>query len=227
MSLSNAVWPGLDRDGIVLVPVGSTEQHGPHLPLDTDTRIARAVAGELAQLLGARVAPAVPYGASGEHQAFPGTISIGTEALTAVLVELGRSLTEWAAQVIFVNGHGGNLDALGAAGRFLRGEGRRVSWVPCVTRGGDLHAGRSETSLMLHLDPTRVRLSLAEAGHTGSLTELLPRLRAGGVASVSANGVLGDPAGASASEGGELLRRMVSEAYARIRTQVVVAGHRA
>ncbi|GAB7003068.1 mycofactocin biosynthesis peptidyl-dipeptidase MftE [Nocardioides sp. AN3] len=223
MSLSDAVWPDLAGAGIVLVPVGSTEQHGPHLPLNTDTVIAQAVADELAPLLGARVAPAVPYGASGEHQAFPGTISIGTEALTTVLVEMGRSLTEWAAQVVFVNGHGGNLDALNRAATLLRAEGRRVSWVPCATRDGDLHAGRSETSLMLHLDPHRVRLGQAEAGNTGSLAELLPRLRAGGVAAVSANGVLGDPSGATAAEGNELLRHMVSAAYDRIRTQVVVA----
>ncbi|GAA1949233.1 mycofactocin biosynthesis peptidyl-dipeptidase MftE [Nocardioides panacihumi] len=222
MSLSNAVWPDLTRGGTVLVPVGSTEQHGPHLPLDTDTTIARAVADELGPLLGARVAPAVPYGASGEHQAFAGTISIGTEALTSVLVELARSLTVWAAQVVFVNGHGGNLDALEAAVTLLRAEGRHVSWLPCATPGGDLHAGRSETSLMLRLDPTRVRLNLAEAGNTGSLRELLPRLRAGGVAAVSANGVLGDPVGASAAEGEQLLRRMVSDAYDRVRTQVVV-----
>jgi mycofactocin precursor peptide peptidase len=223
MSLSNAVWPDLTRDGLVLVPVGSTEQHGPHLPLDTDTAIAQAVADELAPLLGARVAPAVPYGASGEHQAFAGTISIGTHVLNAVLVELGRSLTEWAAQVVFVNGHGGNLAALNAAVSLLHAEGRRVSWVPCATPGGDLHAGRSETSLMLHLAPHRVRLSQAAAGNTAPLAELMPRMRAGGVAAVSTNGVLGDPAGATAAEGEELLRRMVSAAYDRVRTQVVLA----
>jgi creatinine amidohydrolase len=98
-----------------------------------------------------------------------------------------------------------------------------VSWVPCATRGGDLHAGRSETSLMLHLHPTRVRLGLAEAGDTRSLVELLDRLRAGGVFSVSPNGVLGDPTGASAGEGEQLFRRMVGDAYDRVRTQVVVA----
>jgi creatinine amidohydrolase len=223
MSLSHAVWPDVTRDGLVLVPIGSTEQHGPHLPLDTDTTIAQAVTDEVAPLLGARVAPAVPYGASGEHQAFPGTASIGTEALTVVLVELARSITQWAAQVVFVNGHGGNLDAVRAAVAKLSAEGRQVSWVPCATPGGDLHAGRTETSLMLHLAPHRVRLGRAEPGNTASLSELLPALRAGGVVTVSANGVLGDPAGATAAEGEELLRAMVSDVYARVSTQVVVA----
>ena len=138
-----------------------------------------------------------------------------------VLVELGRSLTEWAAQVVFVNGHGGNLEALGAAVSTLRSEGRRTSWVPCATPDADLHAGRSETS-MLHLRPHRVRLSQAEAGNTAPLAELLPRMRAGGVGAVSANGVLGDPSGASAAEGEAMLRRMVSDAYDRVRNQVVL-----
>jgi creatinine amidohydrolase len=220
MSLADTAWPEVATRGTVLVPVGSTEQHGPHLPLDTDTVIATAVARELAPLVGATVAPALSYGSSGEHQSFPGTVSIGTEALTSVLGELGRSLTTWAAKVVFINGHGGNLDAVRAATGLLRQEGRDVACVPCAVAGADLHAGRTETSLMLHLDGNRVRLRHAVAGNTSSLTELLPELRAAGVASVSANGVLGDPSGASAAEGAELLRAMVSEAKYRLETIV-------
>ena len=89
---------------VLIVPVGSTEQHGPHLPLDTDTRIASAVAGAAATRLAAgadgrqfMVAPAVAYGASGEHQGFPGTVSIGSAALELVLLEFGRSVSDWAA----------------------------------------------------------------------------------------------------------------------------------
>ena len=153
MSLVDRPWPEVVPGGMVLVPVGSTEQHGPHLPLDVDTVIATAVADELAPLIGASVAPAVPIGASGEHQSFPGTISIGTDALTTVLVELGRSLTTWASRVIFVNAHGGNLDGLTAAISTLRTEGREVTWVPCQVPYADLHAGCTETSLMLHWPP--------------------------------------------------------------------------
>lgn len=220
MSLVDAVSPMVMRGGLVVVPVGSTEQHGPHLPLDTDTVIAAAVATELAPLLGGVVAPPLAYGASGEHQSFAGTISIGSEVLTAVLVELGRSLSTWAAEVVLVNGHGGNLTAVRRAVEILRHEERLVRWTPCAVAGGDAHAGRTETSLMLHLDPARVRWREAVCGNTGPLTDLLPLMRADGVAAVSPNGVLGDPRQASASEGRQLLTDMVSAAYHRLQTAV-------
>lgn len=222
MSLADRPWPDIVRGGIVLVPLGSTEQHGPHLPLDVDTVIATAVADDLAPLTGATVAPAVPIGASGEHQSFPGTISIGTDALTALAVELGRSLTSWASRVVFVNGHGGNLEGLEGAVRTLREEGRDVAWVPCQVPEADPHAGLTETSLMLHLAPERVRLRQAVSGNTRPLGDLLPLMRSGGVEAVSANGVLGDPTGASAEMGKRILVRMVDAAYDRLRFGALV-----
>lgn len=194
---------------LVLVPVGSVEQHGPHLPLDTDTVIAEAVArGVAEQLPGTWVAPALSYGSSGEHQSFPGTASIGTEALAHVVVELVRSLRTWADRVVLVNAHGGNLAALDASDE--------VAWVPCRTESVDLHAGLTETSLMLHLRPESVRLELAEAGNTQPLSEILPAMVAGGIAAVSPNGVLGDPAGASAAEGERVLKAMVADVLERL-----------
>lgn len=221
MSLVDRPWPEIVPGGTVLVPVGSTEQHGPHLPLDVDTVIATAVADELAPLIGASVAPAVPIGASGEHQSFPGTISIGTEALTTLIVELGRSMTTWASRVVFVNGHGGNLDGLEAAVRTLRAEGRDAGWVPCQVPNADPHAGLTETSLMLHLTPERVRLRQAVPGNTRPIAELLPVMRAGGVEAVSANGILGDPTGATAEMGKRILTGMVFTAYDRLRVGAV------
>src|SRR5664279_4158020 len=111
---ANLTWPEVGHRPMVLVPVGSIEQHGPHLPLDTDTTIAVAVAEAVADSLyeGILVAPALTYGASGEHQSFAGTSSIGSEVLKTVVVELVRSMSTWAGRIIFINAHGGNVAAL-------------------------------------------------------------------------------------------------------------------
>jgi creatinine amidohydrolase len=111
---------------------------------------------------------------------------------------------------VVVNGHGGNLDALRTAVPRLRSEGRDVAWFPCGVPGADAHAGRTETSLLLHVEPERVRTDRAVAGETTPIAQLLPRLRAEGVRAVSPTGVLGDPAGASAEEGADLLAAMAA-----------------
>jgi mycofactocin precursor peptide peptidase len=195
----------------LLVPLGSLEQHGPHLPLDTDTRIARAVAHEAASgREGVAVAPAIALGASGEHAGFPGTLSIGTPVLTELLVELGRdSARDWEAMLL-VNGHGGNRDALDGALARLHAEGRRSAVFHVSPGGGDAHAGRTETSLLLHLDPTVVRHAAAETGETRPVSDLMDRLRRDGVRSVSPNGVLGDPLAATAEEGERLLAELIA-----------------
>ena len=168
-TLAGATWPDLPERPLLLVPLGAVEQHGHHLPLATDTTVACAVAEAAAgDLDGALLAPALAYGASGEHEDFPGTVSIGTEALTGLLVEYGRSACRWAGRLVLVNGHGGNLDALRTAGTQLRTEGRDVAWFPCGVAGADAHAGRTETSLMLHVEPDVVREDRAVAGDAKS-----------------------------------------------------------
>ncbi|MFB4309491.1 mycofactocin biosynthesis peptidyl-dipeptidase MftE [Actinomadura sp. GTD37] len=220
--LADACWPGVPAGPLVLVPVGSTEQHGPHLPLSTDTLIAQAVAERAAGALGPHpdrpvlVAPPIPYGASGEHAGFPGTVSIGHEALRAVLVETVRSLALWAGRIVFVNGHGGNVATLGAAVAVMRSEGHDAAWTGCDVPGGDPHAGFTETSIMLHLAPHLVRPFDGVAGDTRPLGELMPDLLARGVRAVSPSGVLGDPAGASAEEGREILASAAASAARRI-----------
>ena len=202
---------------VLLLPLGSTEQHGPHLPLDTDARVAWTVADEVARRRAARdqwdvvVAPLLPYGASGEHQGFAGTLSIGTAALELVLVELVRSAGPEFPRIIVVNGHGGNVEALARAQATLAREQRPIEvWSPRL-EGGDTHAGRTETSLMLGIDASTVRTDRLEPGVTTPLAELMPALRAGGLAAVTPNGVLGDPTGATAAEGHDLLIAMIDD----------------
>lgn len=195
---------------VLVVPLGSCEQHGPHLPLDTDTRIAVAIArGLAARRPGTAVAPALAYGASGEHAAFAGTLSIGSDGLELALVELARSADHFTS-VVFVNGHGGNHSALERAVTKLRDEGRHtLAWSPPAA--GDAHAGRVETSILLAIAPELVRLEHAEPGCVEPLAEILPAMRAGGVVAVSPNGVLGDPSAASSAEGETLVAAWVDD----------------
>lgn len=213
--LTAARWPDVEAGPrrLLVVPLGSLEQHGPHLPMDTDTRIASAVASRAcAGRDGVAVAPPVAIGASGEHADFPGTLSIGTEALALLLVELGRHASlHWPATLL-VNGHGGNVPAITRALARLRAEGRRCDAWHAGLDGdhADAHAGRFETSVMLALAPDQVLVAAAAPGERRPLAEIMPALRARGVRAVSPNGVLGDPSGASAAEGARLLGRLVA-----------------
>jgi mycofactocin precursor peptide peptidase len=201
---------------LLTVPVGATEQHGPHLPLSTDTDLAVALCARLARARpGVLVAPPLAYGGSGEHEDFPGTLSIGTEAVEVLLVELCRSATRTFSRVLLVSTHGGNADAVRRAEQRLRAESRDIlAWLAAWQ--GDTHAGRAETSLELALAPDRVRPGRAEAGNTRPLAELMPELRRSGVRAVSPSGVLGDPAGASAAEGAALLGRLSADLLATV-----------
>lgn len=196
----------------LLVPLGSVEQHGPHLPLGTDSAIAIAWADAVAaKLEQAVVAPVLPFGSSGEHQSFPGTLSIGHDALISLLVELARSAANDYQRVVFLSGHAGNAKPLMAAVATLRQEQHdAIGFVPRLA-GADAHAGRTETSIMLAIDPTNVRLGKAEAGNTQPLGEIMDYLASGRLALISPNGVLGDPAGASADAGRQHIAELASQ----------------
>lgn len=219
--LGDHTWPELHhrrRRPLLAVPVGSCEQHGPHLPLDTDTRIAVALAEGLVGSFDdgdVVVAPPITISASGEHAGFAGTLSIGTDVMEQVLVELVRS-ADWSGGVVLVNGHGGNATAVTRAVATLQHEGRRVlAWWPRVP-DGDAHAGHTETSLLLAIAPGSVHVDRAEAGPDAPLSALAARLRAEGVRAVSPNGVLGNPDGADAAHGHALLTRLISELVAAV-----------
>ncbi len=153
--LADTVWPEAARlaaDGAVLViPIGATEQHGPHLPVTTDADIAVAVVEAAAAtdpLL--VVAPVVAYGSSGEHDGFAGTLSIGRSVTEALLVELGRSAVRDFSHVVLACAHGGNASPMAGA---LERPGRRRS--PC----------HRVVATLVGRPPRRADRDLVDAGH--------------------------------------------------------------
>lgn len=199
-----------NRSPIVVLALGSWEQHGPHLPLDTDTVIIDTVVATSLMLLNEQasrflVAPTLSITASDEHRGFAGTLSTGTEALVQSVVSICRSAS-WATGVCVVNGHGGNHDALTAISSALTFEGVAHSlWSLPAYEGNDFHAGRTETSLMMKIAPHSVRWDQLTTGNTQPVHELLPTMREGGVRAVSESGVLGDAAAATAEHGALVL----------------------
>lgn len=220
--LVDLTWPEVrdraDAGAMLAVPLGSTEQHGPHLPLSTDSDIAVALCDRLASARpDVLVAPAVAYGSSGEHAGFAGTLSLGAQAVELLVVELGRSAFETFARVVFVSAHGGNAEAVGRAVDMLSSESRDARlYLPQL--GGDPHAGHTETSMLLELRPGAVRMDRCAPGDTRPLTELMPLLRAGGLRAVTPTGVLGDPTEASAAEGRAILNHLAAALVADVAT---------
>jgi creatinine amidohydrolase len=195
---------------IVLLALGSWEQHGAHLPFDTDTVIIEAVVDAAIRTVDPEntqfsVVPTIGVTASDEHNGFAGTLSIGTHNLSDAIVSIARSAS-WARGICIVNGHGGNADALKLVHSALDYENIRHSiWSLPYYEGADMHAGHTETSLMLHLAPGTVRMDLAEVGAVGDSEMLIERMRAGGIKEVSSNGVVGDPTNANAAHGATML----------------------
>jgi len=194
---------------ILLLPLGAWEQHGPHLPLDTDTIIVTRVIADVLrhedlQTVNVMTAPALSITASDEHQGFPGTLSTGTQALKDSVVAICRSAS-WAQGVCIVNGHGGNADALVAITSALTYEKITHSiWSLPSYIGGDMHAGHTETSLLLHITPHEVRTNVIARGATQD-TGLVEAMRTGGVQAVSENGIIGDASTATVSHGKAVL----------------------
>jgi len=191
---------------ILLLSLGSFEQHGPHLPLDTDTIIidsvvTRAMRESQINSDEFMIAPTIAISASDEHAGFPGTLSTGTEALADSVVAICRSAS-WSQGICIINGHGGNTDALARISSALTYENIRHSiWSLPSYEGADMHAGHTETSVMLHVAPAKVQTDRIEPGTVGDASHLVAQMRTTGVVGVSANGVLGDPTTATSEHG--------------------------
>ncbi len=196
----------------IVVAFGATEQHGPHLPLATDTLLGDELARRVAERLDALIAPTVPIGCSAHHLAFAGTLSLTDETFAAVVRDLVDSFARPGFErAVLLPSHGGNyaplqkavetlpehaamrVDALTDLGTLvmLPLHGAEEEDIP-LGEGG-LHAGEWETSLLLASHPQAVHMDKAEPGFVGNPEEALSAVFDSGVDAISANGVIGDP----------------------------------
>jgi creatinine amidohydrolase len=238
-------WPQIetlpDRENtVILQPLGAIEQHGAHLPVVTDMAIASGVLGAAL----ARLDPSVPafcltplgYGKSDEHVGFPGTITLSAETLLHLLMEIGHSVHRSGfRKLAFVNAHGGQPQVVEIAARQLRVAypdlevfplfiwnvpRTRAPLPPGVNLEFEIHAGDSETSLMLALLPEHVHMELARKEVASlpqdSLLSIEGKLPFAWVTrDLSASGVIGDPTHAT-REKGEALLNSLAEGWVRV-----------
>ncbi len=219
MQLAEQSWTAVDEMDVdaVLLPVGSTEQHGPHAPLGTDTLLAEEVSRRAAvqstrQLL---VAPPLPVGIAEEHRHFTGTLWLSPETFRATLNETITSIAYHGfSPVLIVNGHGGNVDAIAeVAARVTRDRDAycvAFTWFQAVATGSEMgHAGAIETSALLSLSPELVDTDALEAASTGAVDRWGVWVDGVNLAydtdEFAPNGVVGDPEHAGSERGETLL----------------------
>ena len=240
----SAVGSTLTADSVVIIPTGAIEHHGPHLPLVTDALLAEALAVAaveqgVADGLDLWLLPTLTYTKSDEHHWAPGTMWLSYETLMSTLVDLGRSVAATPARkLVFMNGHGGNTALLQVANRELRRRFGLVTFampagIQTAGTGGDdgadelgqgIHAGHGETSLVLHVRPDLVDMTLAER----HVPEHLAGLEYIGINGkpvafgwlsndFGPTGVIGDPTRATAEAGKVIFDASVAGSVAALR----------
>ena len=221
----------------VIVPLGSTEQHGRHMPLGTDTVLGDEIGRGLAERLEAFLAPTVRFGCSEHHLFFPGTISLSRETFQRVVIDVVKSLSRHGfRRIVLLPTHGGNFKPLAEtlaelepvenvkilAITDLEGFARTAfessgNFGVDATKSG-IHSGEWETSLMLALRPAQVKMDQAVEGFVGELSEIMSRAF-DGIQNLDENGVLGDPRPARAAAGNKYLEDIVDFLYHWVRDQ--------
>jgi creatinine amidohydrolase len=227
------------KDAIVLLPVASTEQHGPHLPTGVDdflcSEVCRRTAAAMAPDCPVVVAPTVWCGLADHHVAFGGTFTLSLATYYAVLRDLCRSILKAGfTRIVLVNGHGGNINALAT----FTGELTRELDAPIATttyfmeaqaamsevledQNGVMHACEAETSMMMVIHPDLVdarRVSEAHGPSFDIMGSLVPSLkRFHSFAELTGSGVAGDARKASAAKGEKLLAACAAGLAARLR----------
>ena len=224
------------RDTVV-VPFGSTEQHGPHLPLGTDAVLGDEIGWRLAERLDAFLAPTVRFGCSAHHLAFTGTISLGEKTFRSIVADVVASLSGHGfRRIVLLPTHGGNFkpmakamaeiepvkgvqvlaftDLMGLVG--AAAESSRSFGVDAAKSGA--HSGEWETSLMLALRPKQVKMDRAAEGFLGELSEITSKVF-DGIQNLDQNGVLGDPRPATAVAGKKYLEDITAYLNQWVRDQ--------
>ena len=234
--LDRMTWPEIAsqiRSGreTVIMPFGSTEQHGRQLPLCTDSVIGDEVGSRLADRLDAFLAPTLRFGCSDHHLAFAGTISLAEETFQKVVVDVIKSLCRHGfKRIILLPTHGGNFAPLKKSLR-LCGTMENVEIIAFTDLEGLLnvafkssgkfgvdpfmsgaHAGEWETSLMLYLRSDQVKMKQATEGFLGSISEIRAKI-ASGLENLDDNGVLGDPRVGKAEAGKAYIEEVVDFFY--------------
>ncbi|WP_374946588.1 creatininase family protein [Agreia sp.] len=235
-----AATAALDADSVIVIPTGAIEHHGSHLPLMTDYLLADAIANAAvdraaSQGVDAWILPTLAYTKSDEHHWASGTVWLTWETMMNTVVDLGNSIAATPAnRVAFFNGHGGNLALLQVACRELRRRFGLQTFLlgpivpPMADGAGDgpdelglgIHGGHSETSLIMHIRPDLVDLSLAQRGVPEHLADyehigFTKTVSFGWLSNdFGTDGVLGDPTAANAAYGAELFEHSVAQAAA-------------
>ena len=240
--LEEMAWPEVEsalENGTrtAIVAVGSIEQHGPHLPLNMDTLDGDELARRIARGLGdALAAPTIRPGCSGHHMEFPGTITVPPETLMDVIRSYCRSLDEHGFQyVALVPTHGGNfgpvntvapdiareIDAsvitLGDLNELMQLQNEGLSEAGIEYDQDVIHAGAAETAIVMAIDESLVRGEHIESGPEGEISPA--RLLGEGFKSITENGVLGDPAKATAEAGESIIQHVVDTYVEHIETE--------
>jgi creatinine amidohydrolase len=218
MQLSEATWTdvaALSTD-LALLPVGSTEQHGPHAPLGTDVLTAQAVADAGADRYDGEVllAPPIHVGVAEEHRQFPGTLWVSPETFRATIRETVASLAHHGFdRVVIVNGHGGNVDALREVTATISRQDDAyavaMTWFDAIDAADMGHAGPVETALVRHLDPALIREDRLERARETASEKWGEWVRGVNLAvdavEFTDSGVVGDPTASDPDQGDRLL----------------------